>query len=324
MEKVRYVKIITAKRLGELYEMMSNYYCWWDGNKFYSQLCNYILTQFSPNTIGFHKDSSLILNRQTVIPAVICNRVIKHFIEQNFRELELNLNEVRRSKFHPLNEPPMHYNWHEPESILEFGKYKNQTLKSIFKFDPRYIEYCIQKHEYFNISYSTFKELLKHKSHVISKYTLFILSKKCHGLNGGTRFYNLDTTIDIGQYVETNKTVAQLFSEDPGFIQDCIIYYSQFYIKYKTLVELQTINPNFKLTHFAFQMSIQKEQLKKKLINRSKSEEIERNDYAKYLEEVEKEYEGEDQRRREHDRYVKDANRDFYKDFGVNFHEDML
>lgn len=316
MKKVPCKKIYEAQTLGKMNAILHKYYLAVDYNEFYKKICDKVKSLVTINKGDFYKDNSLIL-RNTKIDALVCNQLIKYFIECSYEKIQKHYTEIYNIEQTTNEDGKIEYfytfgiyrsgevwperkylniKFYNVDSIFTFGKYEGQSLAEIFKINPSYIfDYCLCKHDNFFIAYSTFKDLLQiNPEYRLSRKAMATLSKKLFSLNPRKYFFNLTSEINFGKYFQSNKNLIEIFLADPSFIEAAILFYSEFFIEYKTLYQLYEIKGDYRFANITVQTAIQKEQYLKKLNNeeRARKEEIEELDRElDYLEGLEKYFE---------------------------------
>lgn len=97
---------------------------------------------------------------------------------------------------------------HQPDYVIEFGKYKGKTIGEIYKLDPKYIFWLIDRDRYFKVD---FKALLNIAPNTPNAEA--IIAKEINSFFPKT---TVDSTITFGKY--KGKTFKEVFSIDSAYI----------------------------------------------------------------------------------------------------------
>lgn len=318
MKKIRFRKVVKDISLNQLTSILENYYLKWNQTEIYNDVLNYVMISLFGKKIKIDNLVRQFMGTM-IVPKELCNKIIDLYIKKNYTNTKNDLGAVLHSNYRDSegNENQKYYSWYHLDMEFEFGKHKGKTLDWVYRHSPTYVEYCIREHDSFIIKWETYGQLLKsNPRHIISKRTIIDLSRKHHALNGINKFYYIDTICDIGQYEGSGRTIAEIHIANPEFIQECIIYYSQFFITYKTMIQLMEIFPKFKFSILAHLVAIQKERILKHWINMSISYKREQEEYNDYLDSIQHECDEWAAMNANIEANAKSAMRDYYRELG--------
>lgn len=195
-----------------------------------------------------------------------------------------------------MREETFEFILYKPTSILEFGRYKGETISFVYKYDPRYLEWLITYRKYFMIILSDFK-------HITS--TPYYLNG-IDAVNGKVAFNG--TNIPLSKYVNehTKKPKGYIITHTLGscYLSKktvCKLNYIERLVDYWYIIK--ELRKYEKLIKFTIDMN----RFDERMYQKDLCNEISENAYrASIL-----------------NKTIDDFNKDYYDEFDGFYHEDM-